>query len=907
MNLLSVLALFTSFVLLIMGWLSLRTDRKSRLRKTFFLLMLSLGIWAFAYAFVYSAPDKNTAWIYFKISSIGWISFCAFALHFSLALAKREKPLPRRWIPVVYGPFFVFLIKNFTGHLTTVDFIWTSLGWAEVPAIGSYWYYLFFSYYLTYMLFALYFIAQWKKSAKTNREKKQATLIYRSALVVFILGSLVNTVFPLVGLFPLPAMAPIFTLLFAYGVGKAMLKYRLMNITPLLATDQILYMMKDYFILLDAEKNIVSINRQVEEGLGFKQQELQGKPLFSIINPDHTTIFENFLFHETREIELINANGEYLPVLISASEIKDQAGDTIGYALVAQDLRDKKHLEEEIKIRKRVEDALISAQEFLETKVRERTLDLIQANETLKKEIEEKRRAEESLKVSEEKYRLLYENAGDAICTLNDKLEFTGLNKKAEELLGYRKDELIGKNILKLNIVHEDDREIVEKNLRFIAAENKETKGEIRFLRKTGEVRIGDVTSTAYFDRTGNVSVILSIIRDVTEKKQMDEELLKTKKLESIGVLAGGIAHDFNNLLAAIVGNVSLAKMYLDPGEKAFHKLTDAEAAIFKARDLVRKLLLFAKGGEGYKREIDVRQILEDTARLVFSGSPVTYKFDFEDGNHLIFADEDQLRQAINNIMLNAKEAMEGKGTLHVKTESVRLPSRNRFSLEEGDYLKIIIADSGRGIKEEDLPRVFDPYFSTKELGPKKGTGLGLALAYTIVKNHNGHIEIESKFGYGTVVTLYFPLQIGQKKERPTLEAYQAKGKVLIMDDEEMVRNVTKEILSSFGFQVKCAKNGLEAVELYRKAFMNGDPFDLVILDLTVQGGIGGRETLAWIKEIDPDVKAIITSGYTYDPALISYKEYGFVGAITKPFEVGALLTLLENVLGQKRKSGSGL
>lgn len=868
--------------------------------------MLSLGIWAFTYAFVYSAPNKEIAWKYFKVSSLGWISFCALGLHFAIVLAKKDRILKDRWIYLMYVPPSIFLIKNVTDPVTTKDFILTQLGWVEVPLTESPWYYLFFLYYVVYMIVTIYLICIWKKSAPTKREREQARLICSSILVVFLFGSVVNTVLPLLGFRILPAIAPIFTLIFAYGVGKAMLKYRLMNITPVLATEEVLHMMKDYFMLLDSEWKIMSVNKQVEEGLKYSKAELLGKSLFSIVDPEQAQILKNLAIHEEGEIELLTADGEYIPTFMSLSEIKDRAGDIIGYALVAQDLRGKRQLEEEIKVRKRVEDALISAQALLETKVKERTFDLLQANETLRKEIEEKKKAEESLRESEERYRLLYENAGDAICTLNEKLEFTGLNRKAQELFGYEKEELIGKNILELNLIHEDDKEKVERYLRLVAAEKRESKGEIRFVRRNGDIRIGDVTSTAYLDRKGNISVILSIIRDITEKKRMEEELLKTKKLESIGVLAGGIAHDFNNLLAAIMGNVSLAKMHLDSGQKAYHKLTDAENAILKARDLVRKLLLFAKTGEEYKREVDLRGIIEDTAHLVFSGSGIRYELDFAPDMPSVLADEDQIRQVINNIMLNAKEAMSGNGVLNVKGELVRLPPRNRLSLEEGDYLKISISDTGRGIEEENLSKVFDPYFSTKGMGPTKGTGLGLALSYTIIKDHNGHIEIDSKVGVGTVVTLYLPTYkrikrtLNEKEIRPSI-----RGKVLIMDDEEMVRSVTTEILSSFGFEVKCAKTGFEAVEIYRKAFVNGEPFDVVVLDLTVQGGIGGRETLAWLREIDPNVKAVITSGYTYDPVLISYREYGFAGSITKPFEVGSLLRLLEGIIEEKKRSFS--
>jgi len=902
LNIFSAISLLTSFINFSIGFLSLRADPKSKLNRTFSLLMASLGLWAFAYSFVYSAPSKEKAWLYFRISSIGWIWFSAFALHFVLVLTKRLDSVRKGLVVLIYFPPSLFFIKNLLGKLTVEDFLMTSLGWVEIPLKNSLWYHLFFLYYLTYMVLVLYLIRRWGVAANRKREKIQANLIFRSGLIVLILGATVNTILPALGLTLMPAIAPLFTLIFAGDIGKAILKYKLMNVNPGLAAEEILSMMKDYLFLLNTEKKIIAVNKQVEEELGFKKEEILNKPFLSLVNPDHVPLLANLSQCKEMEVDLITSHGEFVPASCSISEIKDSSGDPIGFATVCKDLRERKKLEEEIEVRKRVEKALVSAQELLENRVRERTLELQLANEALKKEIEEKKRAEQSLKESEERYRLLYENAGDAICTLNERLELTGLNKKAEKFLGYHSEELLGKNIIDLGVIHEDDREIVADRLKSVIHEGKEIRGEARFLTKNGEIRIGDVTSTPYSDKGGNVSGILSIIRDVTEKKKMERELLKARKLESISLLAGGIAHDFNNLLAAIVGNISLAKMSINPDNKAIHRLTEAEGIVFKARDLVSKLLLFARGREGQKREVDVKKLVGDVARLVFSGSGIKCELDLSPELPLILADEDQIRQVITNIMINSKEAMGDEGILSVRGELVRIDRTNSFFLSEGNYLKLSISDTGGGIRKEHLSKVFDPYFSTKEMGPIKGTGLGLALAYAIVKNHDGHIEIDSKYGSGTTVTIYLPAERPSQgpKEEKREKGLLTKGKILIMDDEEMVRNVTQEILTSFGFQVECARSGFEAIELYRRALSQREPFNVVILDLTVQGSIGGKETLIYLKEIDPNVKAIISSGYTYDPALTAYREYGFEGAITKPFEVDKLIELIENVMAEK-------
>lgn len=765
----------------------------------------------------------------------------------------------------------------------------------------SLWYYLFFVYYAGFLTTVLLLLYRQRKKASSKREKKQADLIFYSILLTFILASGVETVLPSLGFHFLPPLGPIFTLIFATGVGLAISKYRLMKVTPILATDDLLLMMKDFFILFDPEWRVVAVNRHTEESLSFRKDELLRKSIDSLVNPSDLHFFKNPLQMEKREIQLTTKDGEYIPVLGSLSEIRDRSGDLVGYAFIAQDLRDKKKLEEEIVVRKRVEEALLSYQASLEQKIKDRTSDLLMANETLRKEIEERRKAEDYLRESEERYKLLFENAGDAICLLNEKLEFIDLNKRAQEFFGYSKEELLGKRLTDLELIHKEDRERVESSLLSLTSDKVGTRGQVRFLTKNGEKKIGDCTSTIFLDRKKNAPVILTIIKDITRRKKMEEELARARRMEAVGVLAGGIAHDFNNLLAVVMGNLSLAKMSLETTHRAYSKLSDAEKAILKAKELTKKLLLFARTTEGRRKEVDLKQIVEDTAFLVFAGSPVKCELQFPYPIPSILADEDQIRQVINSVMLNAKEAMSGRGILKVKGEAIRIGQKNRFSLEEGDYVKITIQDSGPGISEEVLSKVFDPYFSTKGLGSEKGTGLSLALSYTIVKNHMGHIEIDSKPEGGTVVDIYLPAYRSSEKGTEEKAKTPIKGKILIMDDEEMVREVTAEILNNFGFVVECASSGFEAVQIYKRAFDNGEPFDVVILDLTIQGGMGGKEAFTWLKEIDPNVKAVITSGYAYDPIISSYKEYGFAGALSKPFEVSSLIELIEEITKEKK------
>lgn len=393
-----------------------------------------------------------------------------------------------------------------------------------------------------------------------------------------------------------------------------------------------------------------------------------------------------------------------------------------------------------------------------------------------------------------------------------------------------------------------------------------------------------------------------SQIGDFIERKRAETEILKMHKLESIGILANGIAHDFNNMLTAILGNISLSKRYLSPDEKVYSRLTDAEDACMEAKELSYRLLTFSKGGEPFRKKTIISDILKETVTLSLSGSSITSEFVIPDNLYPVEIDRDQIDEVLRNIVTNAREAMPEGGTLKVYAKNITDTENDRLPLKDSNYMKISIEDSGIGIPEENLSKVFDPYFTTKEMGAERGTGLGLAICYSIIKRHEGFLTVESRTGMGTTFHIYLP---ASEKKTTGIKGNEVKpltirGRILVMDDERFIRDVTGNILKHLEYGVEFARNGDEAVELYKKAKGSGEPFDIVILDLTVHGGMGGEIAMKRLLEFDPEVKGIASSGYVTDPIMTDFREYGFAGAILKPYNLQELGETLDKLQMEK-------
>jgi nitrogen-specific signal transduction histidine kinase len=386
--------------------------------------------------------------------------------------------------------------------------------------------------------------------------------------------------------------------------------------------------------------------------------------------------------------------------------------------------------------------------------------------------------------------------------------------------------------------------------------------------------------------------------RDITQRQQMDAELLRTQKLESLGVLAGGIAHDFNNLMMVVQGNIELALLDLPLNHISRERLQEARHGVEQTTDLTNKLITFSRGGDPHREFSDIIKIIRDAVQKIVKENKVSVTFDFMENLYPVEVDVLQIKQCFYNLLRNALEAMPDGGHLAIRAENVQMPAQEAFGMKEGCYLKITFTDYGSGIPEKHISKVFDPYFTTKKLAPQKGLGLGLAVCYSVLKKHCGKIEVESQPGKSTSFFLYLPAKVVQSKENAIKKNTQVnKARVLIMDDNPHIRAIERANLEMMGHEVTDAQDGQEAIDAYKKALQSGTLFDLVILDLTVQQGLGGQLAMEHLLKIDPGVRAIIASGYVDDPVIGNYANYGFQGALQKPFKAEEMNELVKKVL----------
>ncbi len=394
----------------------------------------------------------------------------------------------------------------------------------------------------------------------------------------------------------------------------------------------------------------------------------------------------------------------------------------------------------------------------------------------------------------------------------------------------------------------------------------------------------------------------LFIVRDISDRLTARKSLEKAGKLDAIAALSGGIAHDYNNLLTAIIGNVTLAQTHLNPEEKPFQLLGHALVASKTAKNLTQKLITFSKGGSPNKEIAAVDRLVKSATDFTLSGSNIKCNYTFSPDIRLIDVDQSQIGQAIHNVVMNARESMQEGGIIHVTAANVKLADEVP-TLVEGDYVKISIADQGCGIPAEEFDRIFDPYYSTKEMGNTKGTGLGLSICRSIIRKHGGEVTVASQIGIGTTMNLFLPAADPESlKETPDDKSAETarifgEGKILVMDDERMIRELAGEILWHLGYEVEFAGDGKEAIALYRTALKSPKPFDAVILDLTVRGGMGGKEAIQKLIEMDPDVRGIVSSGYSDDPGMTDFRKYGFSGVVAKPYTLQELGEKLSRVL----------
>jgi len=509
----------------------------------------------------------------------------------------------------------------------------------------------------------------------------------------------------------------------------------------------------------------------------------------------------------------------------------------------------------------------------------------------LTRNVTERIQQDEALRASEARFRSIIEHAAEGILVADlETRQIVYANPEICRLLGYTEQEFRG--------LKATDLAVQEEASLSAAAFHAHAEGKLDYTERT--IRRKDGSSIQMSINTVKLEYdgrpcIAAFLVDITDKRLLEDERLKTQKLESVGTLAGGIAHDFNNLLQGVFGFISMARLTFDQKDKSLAMLAQAEKALHQSVNLTSQLLTFSKGGKPVKKVIDLRTVIENAVALALSGSRITYELVVDNDLRTAVADAGQIGQVIQNIVLNADQAMPLGGLIRVSARNLTAASIVSPADLQGDLVEIAIRDQGNGIPAEHLARIFDPYFTTKE----KGSGLGLATAYSIVKNHGGLIRVQSGIGKGTTFFIYLPASNAKVEELKStaIPAAARKARILVMDDEEVIRAVAKELLTAIGHDVTCAESGETALKAYQAARTAGTPFDLVILDLTIRGGMGGIDTLHKLVEIDRDVKAIVSSGYSDDAALSNYHKQGFRAFLKKPYNIEELQNTLNTLL----------
>jgi PAS domain S-box-containing protein len=656
----------------------------------------------------------------------------------------------------------------------------------------------------------------------------------------------------------------------------------------------------DIFFVLATDGTILFTSQSLTRNLGYRNRDVAGE---SIIDYLHEDCLKSVLraYSSARPSSpdfsvmgrIQHRDGTWRTAEIQGKVAFDERGRSLFISAVTRDITRSAECEDELR-KSRIE---------LEARVAERTAELARANEQLMAEIQNRSRQEAIIMDSERKYRNLINTIDDMVLNIDPEGVILFVNPAVRKITGYAQEEMIGRNLLEF-IYHGDIEDFLYRHRQSREASVHSKKSfmeticgdnELRLVKKDGAELWVDMCCHPVLDRAGSVQGLRGIAHDITRRKQAEDDLMRFSKIESLGILAAGIAHDFNNLLTAIMGNISLAKVTMPKEDPGYGILTEAEKASSMARNLTHQLMAFSRGGSPVRKITSIQNLLVDTAYFVLRGSSISCTCDVPDSLWDADIDRGQIAQVIHNLILNARQAMPDGGKLAVRAENVVILEKDSLPLQEGKYIKISIVDQGNGIPAEIIPRIFDPYFSTKV----SGTGLGLAICYSIVKKHDGHIAVDSGRGSGSTFSVYIPasrqkavLKLGAVNARAV-----AGGKILLMDDEPIILDLGAKLLRHLGHEVVTAMHGAQAAAIFQEAKSGGAPFDVIILDLIIPGGIGADKVIDVIKKIDPGVRAIVTSGYADDPIIVDYQQHGFAGAMAKPFNLEELEREIARVL----------
>ena len=653
----------------------------------------------------------------------------------------------------------------------------------------------------------------------------------------------------------------------------------------------------------------VEINRQDEVGeLALAFNRMARALRRTVLNLQRSYIFYNRIIASISDVLLVcEADGRIIKVNLAAAKIIGFSGIEIKKNYRLQDLlldNDLKFpLEQGLEIVNK-EALLLTRKDSVPVLFSLRYLGQKEKKDQFVftgRVIQEIKEKEEQLRKEHERLTTILESLGEGVIVINRQGLVELVNPKAEEILGLPKEDLLGRRIHEvLHLIEEETSHPLTISLESL---DELCHRNLVLRNAQGENRIIVLNAAPIRFVGKNRGWVLAIL-DVTEKSRLEREVMKAQKIEALGLLAGGIAHDFNNMLMGILGYINLSQIYCEKHDKkkVAEFLTKAELAVKQARDLSQQLLTFAKGGVPLKEPLALPQFIKEIANFVVRGSHVLVEFEVAEDLWPVEADPSQISQVLNNLLINALQAMPEGGVITLRAKNLWLEEGNPYQLPPGKYVRLEVEDQGVGIPKRILDRIFDPYFTTK----KEGNGLGLAIVHSIIKKHGGHIEVFSREGKGTRFVIYLPAT--EKRPRPKdpkllAPVFPAGGKVLLLDDDEFVREVVSEMLRGLGFEVVGVANGEQMLELYRQALEAGEPYLFVITDLTLPGQKGGADFAKELLALDPHALIVAMSGYANDPVMAEPEAYGFRAAIAKPFRLEDLRRVLNEILAIKSRA----
>lgn len=852
---------------------TLAQKRQSPVNRAYFISSSFVALWMMGLFMLWLPVNEDFLMTLEKITTTqGFIAIFCF-LNFTYIFLERRKDS-------TYYIFFACLIISSALNISTNLYVngYTKYYWGVTLQGGT----LFFPIALVSIflptLYALSLIHGRMKNTINGNVYRQLSLLMVGTSIAIIVGFIFDFFLPYILKFrEMLRIGVPFLGVQSFLVFLAVKKYNFLSIGVEEVAHDLFTNIQDGVILADIDEHILQINDAAKEMLNVPLAEIGRLKISDLFdNYDFSRNYENY---ETN----IRSNEEQRIVSLSQATVRQYHAE-LGKILLVRDITESKQAEKELK------DSKLNLERLAG--------ELAQANRSLEQKVDERTR---SLLFEKERLAVTLGSIGDGVITTDTAGSVVLLNQVAEQLTGWSQAEAVGQPLATVfRIVNEKTRgpcaNPVEAALHTQEAVS-HTQHTMLLACHQGE-RIIAENAAPIRDKDGKVIGVVLVFRDLTERRRIEEELIKADKLESIGVLAGGIAHDFNNILTAIIGNVSLAKMYAQPADKVYARLLNAEKAALQAQNLTQQLLTFSKGGSLVRKPSSIVELIKDAIDFSLRGSNVRGELHTEENLWPVEIDEGQMSQVINNLIINADQAMPDGGGVEVHVANVTVDHLHAgpfLPLQPGRYVRIAVKDHGVGIPEEHLQKIFDPYFTTKQ----KGTGLGLFTCYAIVKKHDGHVAVESARGVGTTFSVYIPASQRQALKRKTNTPVQqsGRGKILIMEDEETIRDVTGEMLRHFGYEVAFARDGTEAIALYRRARETDQPFDVIIMDLTIPGGMGGKEAIRNILDIDPQAKAVVASGYTTDPIIAEFRQYGFCDRIAKPYKSEALHEILHRII----------